>query len=61
MLLALYDLKVMSQADARNVLKDAATAHHNEASANSSQSEMHKQIANLIDKILAGGNSLPRI
>jgi hypothetical protein len=61
MLLALFDLKIMSQKDAQNVLKDAATAHHNEAGGNSLQSEMHKQVATLIDKIIANGNSLPRI
>lgn len=60
MLLALHELKIMSQIDARNVLKDAATAHH-EASGRLDEPEMHKKIAMLIDKIIASGNSLPRI
>ena len=60
MLLAMNELKIMSPTDARNVLKDAAAAH-NEASEHHGNSEMHKQVASLIDKILAGGNSLPRI
>ena len=61
MLLAMHDLKIMSQKDAQNVLKDAATAHHNEANGVSNKSDMHKQVATLIDKIIASGNSLPRI
>ncbi len=55
------DLKIMSQTDARNVLKDAADAHHNEASTRPDEAEMHKKVATLIDKIIASGNSLPRI
>ena len=60
LLIALRDLKVMSQKDARDVLQDAASAHH-EASVHPDHAEMHKSVAVLIDKILAGGNSLPRI
>ena len=60
LLIALRDLKVMSQKDARDVLQDAATAHH-EASGHIDNAQMHKSVAILIDKILAGGNSLPRI
>lgn len=60
MLLAMDELKIMSQTDARNVLKDAAAAHH-EAGGGTDRPEMHQQIALLIDKIIAGGNSLPRI
>ena len=60
MLLALHELKIMSQTDARNVLKGASAAHH-EASGHLDEPEMHKKIAILIDKIIAGGNSLPRI
>lgn len=55
------DLKIMSQTDARNVLKDAADAHHNEASTRPDEADMHNKVANLIDKIIASGNSLPRI
>ncbi len=61
MLLALHDLKIMSQTDAQNVLKDAATAHHNEAKTRPDEADMHNKVATLIDKIIAGGNSLPRI
>ena len=60
MLLAMNDLKIMSQSAAQNVLKDAATAHH-EASHQNDRPEMHKKVATLIDKIIANGNSLPRI
>lgn len=60
MLLAMHDLKIMSQKDAQNVLKDAAAAHH-EASDHPENSDMHKKVAILIDKIIAGGNSMPRI
>ncbi len=60
LLIALRDLKIMSQKDARDVLQDAATAHH-EASSHPDHAAMHKGVATLIDKILAGGNSLPRI
>ena len=60
MLIAMHDLKIMSQSDARNVLKDAATAH-TEASGQALYSEMHKEVAALINNILANGNSLPRL
>ena len=60
MLLAMNELKIMSPVDARNVLKDASSAHH-QASVNSEQADMHMKVAVLIDKILASGNSLPRI
>ena len=60
MLLAMHELKIMSQKDAQNVLKDAATAHH-EASTHPDKAEMHQKIATLIDRIIADGNSLPRI
>ncbi len=60
MLLALHELKIMSQADARNVLKDAASAHR-EASGHATRAEMHNKVATLIEGILANGNSLPRI
>lgn len=62
MLLAMNDLKIMSQKDAQNVLKDASSAHHSEAGGGKSDKpDMHKKIATLIDKIIANGNSLPRI
>jgi hypothetical protein len=61
MLLALYDLKVITQVEAQNVLKDASAAHHQEASTRPVEDDMHKRVATLIDKIIANGNSLPRI
>ena len=60
MLIAMRDLKVLSEADARGVLADAAAAHH-EQSLSSKDGELHKNVADLIDKIIAGGNSLPRV
>ncbi len=60
LLIALRDLKLMSEKDARDVLQDAASAHLEE-SENSSNPDLHKNVAVLIEKILANGNSLPRI
>lgn len=59
LLIAMIDLEVMSEKDIRGLLEDAAAAHH-EASSNSANSDLHQEVAALIDHIVAGGNSMRR-
>ena len=60
LIIAMRDLKIISQKDARDVLTDAASANR-EAGEGSKNPELHKDVAKLIERILAEGNSLPRI
>ena len=60
LLIAMRDLKLLSEKEARGVLQDAASAHLEE-SESSSNAVLHEEVAKLITKILANGNSLPRI
>lgn len=59
LLLALSDLKIMGEADAEGVLADAAAAHRN-AGASTKDLALHREVASIIDRIIAGGNSVPR-
>ena len=59
LLIAMIDLEVMSEEEIRGLLEDAAAAHH-EASSNSANSDLHQEVAALIDHIVAGGNSMRR-
>jgi len=60
LLLALTDLKVLREQDARALPEDAAAAH-NEASAavNPHSPGINEAVAAIIKRILAGKNSLP--
>jgi hypothetical protein len=58
LLLALTDLKVMSDQDARDLLTDAATAHR-EAGIDSHSPEMHEAVVAIIERILDGKDSVP--
>ena len=60
LLIAMRDLKLMTEKDVRDVLQDAATAHHEE-SRYADNPDLHKKVARLIERIIAGKNSLPRI
>jgi hypothetical protein len=55
LLLALTDLKVISDQDVRSLLTDVATAN-NEAATGSHAPEMHHAVAEIVRRILAGKN-----
>ncbi|MEH6832748.1 MAG: hypothetical protein V7661_18100 [Sulfitobacter sp.] len=59
LLLALNDAKILPEREIMGVLEDAAATHDN---ANGSDVEMkeHRAVAKLINKIIAGGNSVRR-
>lgn len=57
LLLALSDLKIMSVNETSGVLKDAAAAHRN-AGGTGDEAATHQQVAAIIERILAGGNSV---
>lgn len=59
LLLALNDRNVLPEHEIVGILKDAAEAHAN-AAENGDDVEMHKAVASLINKIIAGGNSVRR-
>jgi hypothetical protein len=59
LLLALNDRNILPEHEIVGILKDAAEAHAN-AAENGSDAEMHKAVAALINKIIAGGNSVRR-
>lgn len=56
-LLALTDLEIMSQKDARGLLTDVATTH-GEAAAASLTPEMHRAVVEIVGRILAGRNGV---
>lgn len=59
LLLALSDLKVMDAKDTSDVLEDAADAHRS-AAACAQDAALHLEVVAIIDRIIAGGNSIPR-
>lgn len=59
LLLALNDRNILPEKEIVGIIKDAASAHL-DASANGDQAEMHKAVAALLNRILAGGNSVRR-
>ena len=59
LLLALNDRDILPECEIIGILKDAAAAQIT-ASELGEQAEMHKAVAALINKILAGGNSVRR-
>ena len=60
LLIAMRDLKLMTEKEVRDVLQDAAAAHHEE-SRYADNPDLHKKVAGLIERIMSGRNSLPRI
>lgn len=59
LLLALNDAKILPETEIIGVLKDAAATHEN-AVGSKAQLASHKATADLINGIMAGGNSVPR-
>ncbi len=57
LLLALTDLKVVSEEDVRGLLTDVATAN-SQAAQSSREPEMHRAVAEIIERILAGENGV---
>ena len=58
LLIALSDLKIMATTDTAGILKDAASAHRN-AGGTGHDAAMHREVAAIIERIIAGGNSVP--
>lgn len=60
LLLALNDRNVLPEREIVGILKDAAAAHENAPPGDGTQA-MHKAVAELINKIINGGNSVRRL
>jgi hypothetical protein len=58
LLLALTDLKVLSEEDARALLTDVATTH-SEAALVSQTPERHYAVVTIVQRILTGKDSVP--
>lgn len=56
LLLSLTDLEVMDRDEALAVLEDAATAHRR-AMAEATDQHLHRDVADLIERIIKGRNS----
>jgi hypothetical protein len=59
LLLALTELKVLDDSDARGVLEDAAAAHR-DAESDAPDAAVHNEAAQMIERILSIRNALPR-
>lgn len=59
LLLALNDHNILPEVEILNILKDAAAAHENSPGLGGNGA-LHDAVAALINKILAGGNSVRR-
>ncbi len=59
LLLALNDAKILPESEIVGILKDAAATHENTGSSDPDL-QSHKAVAALINKIIAGGNSVRR-
>ncbi|OLO08684.1 hypothetical protein BTW08_05010 [Salinicola sp. MH3R3-1] len=59
LLLALNDSHVLSENEIMGVLKDASTTHGN-AGGPESEAATHRAVADLINRIIDGGNSVRR-
>jgi hypothetical protein len=59
LLLALNDAKVLPENEIMGILKDAAASHEN-AEGSDTEIADHTAVAKLINKIIAGGNSVRR-
>ena len=58
LLIALSDLKIMGGQEAAGVLRDAASAHRH-AGGTGDEAALHREVAAIIERIIAGGNSVP--
>jgi hypothetical protein len=59
LMLALNDHNILPEKEFVGILKDAAEAHEN-AAGSEADLHTHKQVAMLINRIIAGGNSVRR-
>jgi hypothetical protein len=59
LILAMTDLKIMSEESARSILSDVATTHQDAADASPSP-ERHQAVVSIIQRILAGKNGVRR-
>ena len=59
LLLSLNDRKIIPEREILGILKDAAAAHENVSDVDGN-ADLHKAVAALIHRILAGGNSVRR-
>ena len=59
LLLALNDRGLLPEHEILGVLRDAAASHEN-AVGTDAETETHRAVAELIDRIVAGGNSVRR-
>lgn len=59
LILAMGDLKIMGESDAVAVITDAASAHR-AAEGTPEQLALHRDVVAILDRILAGGNSIRR-
>ncbi|WP_054006473.1 hypothetical protein [Cypionkella psychrotolerans] len=59
LLLALNDRNILPEREIVGILRDAASAHSNDAGEDG-QAELHTAVATPINGILAGGNSVRR-
>ncbi|MFV1844060.1 MULTISPECIES: hypothetical protein [unclassified Phaeobacter] len=60
LLLALKDRALLPEHEILGVLRDAAATHENAVGTNQ-ETENHRAVANLINAIIAGGNSVRRL
>lgn len=59
LLLALNDRKILPEHEIVGILRDAAAAHANDPG-DDGQATLHEDVANLINRIIDGGNSVRR-
>jgi len=59
LLLALNDANILPEKDILGILKDAATTHENATDSSASGKE-HEAVAQMINRIISGGNSVRR-
>jgi hypothetical protein len=59
LMLAMGDLKIIGEGDAVGIIMDAAEAHRG-AGATPGQIILHAEVTAILDKIIAGGNSVWR-
>ncbi len=58
LLIALSDLEIMAPKETAGVLRDAASAHRHAGGAGDGAA-MHREVAAIIERIGAGGSSVP--
>ena len=59
LLIALHDLKIITEQDTHDILLDAAAAHR-AAGGTQAQIERHEAIAKIIERVGTSGNAVPR-